>query len=253
MDFEPCFKVHNLVSVYPKGMKLGQMTNINVIFHVVVSVYRLVTIWNSPQFPAEFRNGLLRSICQIFWFEWWRCLRNSFPRKRANKPGCGIVSGEIYVMISLVTCLRSSAWETDVSGSCRGLSRETRRLREIQETRTEGLLKDLPERNCYQDTVHCTSRHVFEIESSPDPLLSFQYFAISYRAVPSLYWPKRPRAMQEIKQIYKGRTCMNVTIYYTLLWNIDFHKKYTFYIPIKIGKTPSTYRVLSFCWVTISG
>ena len=44
MDFEPCFKVHNLVSGYPKGMKLGQMTNLNVIFHVVVSVYRLVTI-----------------------------------------------------------------------------------------------------------------------------------------------------------------------------------------------------------------
>ena len=59
MDFEPCFKVHNLVSGYPKGMKLGQMTNLNVIFHVVVSVYRLVTISNSPQFPVEFRNGLL--------------------------------------------------------------------------------------------------------------------------------------------------------------------------------------------------
>ena len=44
MDFEPCFKVHNLVSVYPKGMKLVQMTNRNVIFYVVVSVERLVTI-----------------------------------------------------------------------------------------------------------------------------------------------------------------------------------------------------------------
>ena len=44
MDFEPCFKVHNLVSCHPKSMKLGQMTNLNVIFHVVVSVYRLVTI-----------------------------------------------------------------------------------------------------------------------------------------------------------------------------------------------------------------
>ena len=61
MDFEPCFKVHNLVSGYPKGMKLGQMTNLNVIFHVVVSVYRLVTISNSPQFPVEFRNGLLHT------------------------------------------------------------------------------------------------------------------------------------------------------------------------------------------------
>ena len=58
MDFEPRFKVYNLVSVHPKSIKLGQMTTLNVIFHVVVSVYRLVEIWNSPQFPAQFRNGL---------------------------------------------------------------------------------------------------------------------------------------------------------------------------------------------------
>ena len=59
MDFEPNFKVHNMVSVHPKSIKRGQMTNLNMIFHVVVSVYWLVKIWNSPQFPAEFRNGLL--------------------------------------------------------------------------------------------------------------------------------------------------------------------------------------------------
>ena len=35
------------------------MTNLNMIFHVAVSVHRLVKIWNSPQFPAEFRNGQL--------------------------------------------------------------------------------------------------------------------------------------------------------------------------------------------------
>ena len=57
MDFEPYFKVHNLVSVHPKSIILRQMTNLNMIFHVVVSVYRLVEIWNSPQFPDEFRNG----------------------------------------------------------------------------------------------------------------------------------------------------------------------------------------------------
>ena len=67
MDFEPYFKVHNLVSVYLKSIILGQMTNLNMIFHVVVSVYRLVKIWNSPQFPAE-RNGqcikdLSRDVC----------------------------------------------------------------------------------------------------------------------------------------------------------------------------------------------
>jgi len=45
MDFEPNFKVHNLISIYPKSIKLGQMTNLNnMIFHVMVSVYRLVTI-----------------------------------------------------------------------------------------------------------------------------------------------------------------------------------------------------------------
>ena len=59
MDFEPCFKVYNLVSIRPKSMKLGQMINLNVIFHMVGSVYRLVTIRNSPQFPVEFRNGQL--------------------------------------------------------------------------------------------------------------------------------------------------------------------------------------------------
>ena len=36
MDFEPYFKVHNSVSVYPKSIILGQTTNLNMIFHVVV-------------------------------------------------------------------------------------------------------------------------------------------------------------------------------------------------------------------------
>ena len=49
MDFESYFKVHNLVSVHPKSIILSQMTNLNMIFHVVVSVYRLVKIWNMPQ------------------------------------------------------------------------------------------------------------------------------------------------------------------------------------------------------------
>ena len=59
MDFEAYFKVHSLVSVHAKSIILGQMINLNMIFHVVVSVYRLIKIWNSPQFPVEFRNGLL--------------------------------------------------------------------------------------------------------------------------------------------------------------------------------------------------
>ena len=52
-------KVPNLVSVHPKSIILDQMINIDMISHVVVSVYRLIKIWNSPQFPVEFRNGLL--------------------------------------------------------------------------------------------------------------------------------------------------------------------------------------------------
>ena len=44
IDFEPCFKVHNLVSVHPKSIIPGQMINLAMIFHVVVSVYRLVKI-----------------------------------------------------------------------------------------------------------------------------------------------------------------------------------------------------------------
>ena len=44
MDFEPCIKVHNLVAVHPKSIILGQMINLDMIFHVVVSVYRLVKI-----------------------------------------------------------------------------------------------------------------------------------------------------------------------------------------------------------------
>ena len=59
MDFESYFKVHILVNVHPKNIKIGQMTNLNMIFYVMVSDYPLVKIWNSPQFPAEFRNGLL--------------------------------------------------------------------------------------------------------------------------------------------------------------------------------------------------
>ena len=38
------FKVHNLVSVHPKSTILGQMTNLDMIFPAVVSVYRLAII-----------------------------------------------------------------------------------------------------------------------------------------------------------------------------------------------------------------
>ena len=51
MDFEPYIKVHNLISVHPKSVILGQMTNLNMVFHMVVSVYRLVKILKLAPVP----------------------------------------------------------------------------------------------------------------------------------------------------------------------------------------------------------
>ena len=51
MDFEPYFNVHNLVSVHPKSVILGQMTNLKMVFHMVVSVYRLVKILKLAPVP----------------------------------------------------------------------------------------------------------------------------------------------------------------------------------------------------------
>ena len=54
MDFEPYFKVHNLVSVQPKSIILGQMTNLNMISHVVVPVYRFVKFETCPSSLLHF-------------------------------------------------------------------------------------------------------------------------------------------------------------------------------------------------------
>ena len=62
MDFEPCFKVSNLVSICPQTMKLGHMTNLNVIFHMVGRFIDWL------QFPVEFRNGLLCFFISEFLF-----------------------------------------------------------------------------------------------------------------------------------------------------------------------------------------
>ena len=51
MDFEPYFKVHYLVSVHPKSVILDQITNLNRVFHIVVSVYRLVKILKLAPVP----------------------------------------------------------------------------------------------------------------------------------------------------------------------------------------------------------
>ena len=51
MDFEPYFKVHNLVSVHPKSVILSQMTNLNMVFYMMVSIYRLVEILKLAPVP----------------------------------------------------------------------------------------------------------------------------------------------------------------------------------------------------------
>ena len=38
MYLDPCFKVHNLVVIQLNNTKLGQMTNLNVIFYVSVNL-----------------------------------------------------------------------------------------------------------------------------------------------------------------------------------------------------------------------
>ena len=48
MDLTPCLMVHNLASVPPKSIKPGQMTNVNMSFYVVVSVYRFVKLAPVP-------------------------------------------------------------------------------------------------------------------------------------------------------------------------------------------------------------
>lgn len=59
MVFEPCLKVHPLISVQNKCTGLGQMTHLNMTFMiVVVSNYRLVKMSNLPQFLAEPQNDL---------------------------------------------------------------------------------------------------------------------------------------------------------------------------------------------------
>ena len=59
MDLEPCFKVHNLVVIKLKNTKLGYMTNFNMIFYMVMSIYELEQICNSPQSPAQPQSGQL--------------------------------------------------------------------------------------------------------------------------------------------------------------------------------------------------
>ena len=43
MDFEPYFKVHNLVSVHPKSIILGQVTNLNMWWCQLIDLFKFET------------------------------------------------------------------------------------------------------------------------------------------------------------------------------------------------------------------
>ena len=58
MDLGPCLKVHNLIVIQLNNTNLGQMTNLDVIFYMVVSIYRLHKICNAIQSPAQPQSGL---------------------------------------------------------------------------------------------------------------------------------------------------------------------------------------------------
>ena len=53
-NFVPYFKVHSLVSAHPKSIILRQTNNVNMVFHVVVSVYRLVRFEPRPSSLLNF-------------------------------------------------------------------------------------------------------------------------------------------------------------------------------------------------------
>ena len=57
MDFERRSKVHNLVVIQLNNSKLGQMTNLKIVFHIMVSIYKLDKICNLTQFYTEHKEG----------------------------------------------------------------------------------------------------------------------------------------------------------------------------------------------------
>ena len=67
MDLQPCFKVRNLV-VQLNSTRLGHMTNLKVIFHMVVSIYKLDTICNSTHSFAQPRSGCNKRISNLVMF-----------------------------------------------------------------------------------------------------------------------------------------------------------------------------------------
>ena len=58
MDLDHCLKVHNVVVLQLNCTKPGQMTNLYVIFYVILPIYKLDTIYNSTQSRAQPQSGL---------------------------------------------------------------------------------------------------------------------------------------------------------------------------------------------------
>ena len=73
MDLEPGYKVHNLVVIQINNTKLGQMTNLEVVFHMVVSIYKLDKICYPAQSPAQPQSGQYLQ-AQAARHVWWCCL-----------------------------------------------------------------------------------------------------------------------------------------------------------------------------------
>ena len=65
MDLEPCFKVHKMAVIQLKNTKLGQMTNVKVVFHMVVLFYKFDKMGNSTQSPAQPQSGHYSDNAQI--------------------------------------------------------------------------------------------------------------------------------------------------------------------------------------------
>lgn len=63
MDLKPCFNLHNLVvtSIQLNSTKLGQMTYVDVVFHMVMSIYKL------NQLPAKPQNGNYLPYCSLIF------------------------------------------------------------------------------------------------------------------------------------------------------------------------------------------
>ena len=101
MDFEPLPKVHSLILVQSKSIKLFHMIHLKVIFHVVLSNYRFVKIWNPSQFLAQPRNGLLvntvngrwLNVVSFFTLTFYLKLLLSARRRREEKVWFGKVEG----------------------------------------------------------------------------------------------------------------------------------------------------------------